>query len=301
MSKRLLLGIIVVLLITNIATLLFWNKGETIVIGDDKKVAVKGKEPVASIGGEEVTFEDWMRDLRDSHGEKQLKKMIDRVVVNKLAKKNKFEIPDKVMNRELSLLRSMQCVMTKKEIEDKEATWREDIRYRYQLEGLLTKDTPIEEQKIKEFYDIYKNQYNFKAAMQLSHIVVQDSDVAKKVIKELDDGASFDLLAREYSIDEDSKKDGGYLGFITTSSQFFPNGYEEVANNMETHTYSEPFKVGHGVAIIYLHQKLPSIEFTYDEMKPYVKSELALEKLEQSLTANPLWDKLDVEWIYGEQ
>lgn len=277
-----------------------WNKGGTVVVGDGEDVKVNTSKPVASIDGESISFEDWMQELRRSHGKQQLKTMVDRTLVKQLAKKNKIEVPDKIVDRELALLISMQGIMTKEETKEKEADWREDIRYRYQLEALLTKDASVDEKKIKEFYDTYKNQYDFKAAMQLSHIVVENAETAEKVFKELDGGASFDLLAREYSIDEDSKKDGGYLGFITTASHFFPSGYEEVANNMKAHTYSEPIEVDNGYAIIYLHQKLPSIQFTYDEMKDYVKSELALQEQGQSLTAKPLWDKLDIDWIYEQ-
>ena len=67
---------------------------------------------------------------------------------------------------------------------------------------------------------------------------------------------------------------------------------------MEERTYSNPFKSQDGITILYLHRSLPSITFTYDEIKPYIKSELALDKLDQSLTADTLWDELDIEWVY---
>lgn len=194
----------------------------------------------------------------------------------------------------------MQGEISEEEYERNEENWEEEILYRYQLEMLLTEDTSIPEGEIKSYYDKYKNQYDFSASMQLSHILVQNFDTAEKVLQDLNEGASFDLLARENSIDEESKKDGGYLGFITTSSQFFPNGYEEVAAEMEEHSYSEPFRADNGVAIIYLHRKLPSIEFTYEEIKPYVKSELALQQMDQSLSANPLWEEAEVDWIFGD-
>lgn len=298
MSKKLLLGLVIVLIITNVASLLFWNQDETITIADKEDKRVTSKEPVASINGEKISYKDWTAVLQRTYGEKQLKTMIDKAVVKQLAKKNKVKIPEKIMDRELALLTSMQGVLSKKEMEKRKDLWREDIRYRYQLEALLTKDKSIDEQKVKEYYNIYKNQYDFKSAMQLSHIVVQNEGTAKKVEKELQAGASFDLLAKEYSIDGETKKDGGYLGFITTTSQFFPNGYEELAKNMDVHSFSKPFKTDTGYAIIYLHQKLPAIKFTYDEIKPYVKSELALQELDYSLTADPLWDKLDIEWVY---
>lgn len=300
MSKKLLLGIVIVLLITNIASLIFWNKDDTFTIADKEDAKISNKGAVASINGEEISYADWMAALQRTHGEQQLKTMIDKVVVMQLAEEEQMKVPEKIMDRELALLTSMQGVLSKDELKGKKEIWREDIRYRYQLEGLLTKDTSIEEQRIKEFYNIYKNQYDFKSAMQLSHILVRNKETAEKVMKELHEGASFDLLAREYSIDDETKGDGGYLGFITTTSQFFPNGYEEIASNMDVHTFSEPFKADTGYAIIYLHQKLPTIKFTYDEIKPYVKRELALQELNQSLTANSLWDKLDIEWVYQD-
>ncbi|WP_099158877.1 peptidylprolyl isomerase [Virgibacillus ndiopensis] len=297
MSKKLLLSVIVVLLITNVATLLFWNKDDEKVVLDEGN-AVDLKKPVATIEGEEISYKEWMDALRKAHGQSQLEKMIDHEIVTQLAKKNNIEVSEKVIDRELSLLTGMQGPMTEEEAEKKAKKWREDVIYRYQLAALLTMDASIPEEEMRSYFNDYKNQYNFTASLKLSHIIVPDFDTAEKVMKELDNGASFQLLAQEYSIDEDTKKDGGYLGYFTNNSQFLPTGYRETALEMEERSYSEPFKSDTGVAIIYLHAKLPDIEFTYDEIKPYIKSELALEKQKESLSTKPLWDKLDIEWIY---
>lgn len=300
MSKKLLLGIIIVLLITNIATLLFWNQDEKVVINDNTGKEVEKRGDVAKVGSEEITYNQWISALTNEFGENQLKKMIDHAVVEQLAKENDIVVDEKVIERELAFLTSMQGVLTEEEIAGNEEKWKRDITYRYQLEQLLTMDIDIPEESIKAHYNEYKNQYNFSASMQVSHIIVDNLDTAEKVKKELDQGAAFPLLAQEYSIDEESKNNGGYLGFITTSSQFFPAGYEEVAQEIEEETYSEPFQVDTGVAIIYLHRKLPSVAFTYDEIKPYVKSELALQQSQQSLSTDSLWDKLEIEWLYED-
>ncbi|WP_067729655.1 peptidylprolyl isomerase [Oceanobacillus damuensis] len=300
MSKKLLLGIIVVLLITNIASLLFWNQEEKRVISEDEDTQINSTEPVASIAGEEITYQQWMDALRTGHGEKELKTMIDKEVVEQLAEEEKIEIDEKIIQRDIAFLHTMQGVMTEEESSKEEEGWREDIIYRYQLEQLLTADMSIPEDELQSYYDSYGDQYNFSSSVQLSHIVVDDFETAEKVVSELDEGASFELLAREYSTDEETKNNGGYLGSIYTSSQFLPNSYEEVALEMEDHSYSEPFRAESGVAVIYLHRNLPSIEFTYEEIKPYMESELAMQELEQNLTADPLWEQVDVEWIYGE-
>ncbi|TQS75320.1 protein secretion protein [Ornithinibacillus gellani] len=299
MSKRLLFAIAVVLLITNIATLIFWtgDKAAPVTI-EDNKTEINPKKAVATIDGEEISFDEWIESLRGTYGKQELKAMIDRKIVDKLAKESDITIDEKVIEREMALLTSMQGVMSAETLKDKEAAWKKDIEYRYQLEALLTEDTDIPEEELKSYYDIYKNQYNMSTTVQVSHIVVDTMETAEQVKQELDDGASFELLAREYSLDEETKDEGGYMGYFVKNSQFLPSGYYEHAAEMEEQTYSEPFQTDGGIAIIYFHRLLPEVTFTYEELKPYIKRELAMDKLNQNLVADPLWDKLEVDWVY---
>lgn len=301
MSKKLLLGIIVVLLVTNIATVIFMNKDESVVVKEsgDGQTTITEKEPVATVDGEEIKYSEWMESLREEQGEQQLKTMIDRHIVNQLAAEKNMEIHDKIIERDLAYLTTMQGPLSSDELATEKQKWEKETIYRYQLEFLLTEDITIPEEEIQQYYDKYKNQYNFTEAMQLSHILVPNMETAEKVYAELEGGASFNLLAQEYSIDDTASDANGYLGFINTSSQFFPSGYEEVANELAADSYSEPFVASNGVAIIYLHQQLPEIEFTYDEIKPYVKSELALREENLSLNTAPLWEQLEIDWIYS--
>src|SRR5690625_1169072 len=264
MSKKLLLGIIIVLVITNIASLFFWNSGEDEAFDSDGgNQTIDTEDAMASVNGEEISYEEWMAVLRDKHGESELRSMIDREVVRQLAEDKDIEIDEKIIDREISMIAAMQGIMEEEAFETEKESWREDIIYRYQLEFLLTEDADIPEEEVEQHYNTYQNQYDFTSSLQLSHIVVEDSDTADKVIEELDQGASFDLLAQEYSIDEETASDGGYLGFIYTTSQFMPDGYAEAAAEVEDNSYSEPLEAGQGIAIIYLHRALPSIEFTY--------------------------------------
>ncbi|WP_010531197.1 peptidylprolyl isomerase [Lentibacillus jeotgali] len=299
MNRKLLWGIITVLLVTNIATLMLWNQDETIPI-DHHNNQINQREPVASAGDETISFDEWMLTLREEHGKEQLKIMMNRQVVQQLAEEHNVTVDDKVITREIAQLTTMQGVMTEEETNNKEERWRHDIKHRYQLEALLTADRDIPDQKVKTYYEDYKEQYNFKASTQVSHIVIPDMNTADRVISELENGASFDLLAQEYSIDEETKNNGGYLGFLVNTSQFWPDGYLDKVKNMEERTFSEPFETQNGVAIIYLHRKLPSITFDYDEIKPYVERELALNQMDQSLSAESLWDELKTDWIYSE-
>ncbi|TFJ92980.1 foldase protein PrsA [Lentibacillus salicampi] len=298
MNRKLLWGMIVVLLVTNIVTLMFWNRVGTSVPLDHSDRQINQKDPVASAGDESVSFEEWMLSLRENFGKEQLKNMINHQVVQQLAKENNVTIDDKIIAREIARLTTMQDVMTAEETKRKEEKWREDILYRFRLEALLTADTNIPEEKVRTYYEEYGDQYDFHASTQISHIVVPDMETANQVITDLENGASFSLLAQEYSIDEETNRNGGYLGFLVHTSQFWPDGYLDKVADMEERTYSEPFRTDAGVAIVYLHRELPSITFNYEEIKPYVERELAMDQLDQSLSAESLWDETNVEWIY---
>jgi len=304
MSRKLSSGIILLLIITNIVTLIFWrndggghNKTPTVDNGDGQQSV---EETLATVGDKTITYDEWIEALKGEQGKRQLKNMIDREVVQQLAEEKNIQVNDKLVDREMALLMTMEGVMTEDEIEKEEEKLRTDIEHRYLLEALLADGTSVSEDDVRTYYDNYHNQYNFSASIQFSHIIVDDMDTAEKVITELDDGASFQLLAQEYSTDDETKDQGGYLGFYSTTSQFMPSGYSDVAEDMDEHTYSEPFQVGDDVAIIYLHRTLPAYEFEYDEIKDHIKNELALNELEQSLTVDPLWDELDIDWIYDK-
>ncbi|WP_077329987.1 peptidylprolyl isomerase [Virgibacillus siamensis] len=297
MKRNFLFGVIAVLIITNIATLLFWRTDKNVVF-EDGNTEIDSREPVATIDHKKIKYEEWMNALRENYGREQLQRMIDREVVLQLAAEQDIEISEKVISREISLLTTMQGVMSEKETKAREKQWRKDILYRYQLGALLTSDVSVPEKKIREYYKDYHDQYNFKASIQLSHIVVPDRQTAGKVMNELEKGSSFELLAREYSHDDETKKDGGYLGFFVDYSKFLPDGYAKKAMKLKERSYSEPFKSGGHMAIIYLHRKLPDIKFSYEEIKPYIKRELALGKTTKNLDAKVLWNKLDIDWVY---
>lgn len=305
-NKQLLTGIVIILLLTNIYTLFFLKGKDKKGLSEDhyehfREEEGSADEIVAQVGEVKITYKDWVSSLQRDVGKKHLKDMIDRELVKALFAESGLQIHDKLIEKEIAYLASMQGIMTPDEIEKEEEKWRADALFRYQLEALLTEGETVSEEEIQNHFYQYGSQYNFTASMQFSHIVVENEEIAQKVKSELDEGADFHLLAQEYSKDEDTQAKGGYLGYYTTASRLVPAKYFEIGGSMQEHSYSEPFQVDQGFAMIYLHRSLPDIEFTYEEIKEHIKNELILTKLEQPLTTDPLWEKLDIDWIFKEE
>lgn len=306
MSKKPLYIIIIVLIITNVVSLVYGNKEDKTKddilddVGDEELVENKDDQ-VAVISGKEISYEEWMRSLRHAHGKEHLKDMINKSVVKQLAEQKNIVISDKVIDREIAYLTTMSGIMNEGNIAKQEEQWSEELLYRYQLEALLTEDIRVTEEEARAHYEKYKNQYDFSTSFQLSHMTVKNMETAEKVIDELEQGASFNLLAKEYSLDDDSRDDGGYLGYFTKGSQFVPYGYEAIVENMDEHSYSEPISLGNEVAIIYLHRYLPEITFTFDELASHIALELAYSQLDQNESVESLWEELEVDWLYKEE
>lgn len=300
MSKKFLLGMMIVLLITNISTLLLWRQSNVVVVNDHQSIKVNKNEQVASVGQNNITYDEWLHSLMQQYGESHLEKMIDREVVDQLAEDKGITVPEKVIEREIAYLLTMHGPLSESELDEMKELWRNDLLYRFRLETLLTENVDVAEEEMKAYYDEYHKQYDFEGSVQLSQIIVDNAEQAEKIMKELKAGASFDLLAREYSIDEETRAKGGYLGFFTETNSLLPSSYVDVFSSMKAGSYSEPFEAHEGMAILYLHQHLPSISFTYEEAKPYIRNELGLNKVNGHVTAETLWDRLDVNWVYEE-
>ncbi|MGP4042585.1 peptidyl-prolyl cis-trans isomerase [Gracilibacillus sp. D59] len=300
-SRLVLWSIILLLLITNITTIFIFSggisSGEFVVLDDNR---VDRNKPLAEIGNEEIQYQDWMSELIERYGDSVLHDLIDKEVVFQLAEEEDLEINAKIIDRELSRMMVMHGLLSAEEKEKKVEKWTEQIKYRYYLQQLLSKNVDVSEAEIKEYYQFYKNQYQFESMVQLSHILVSTEQEAEFAMARLDEGESFGEVASELSIDEESAADGGYLGYYSETSSFIPSEYYDKAISLEAGTYSEPILVNNGYAIIYHHQHLPAIELSYKEAYEEVRQDIALDQLETKVDASVLWEQLEVDLIYKE-
>jgi foldase protein PrsA len=299
MSKRLLWGMITILLVTNIASIIILtgNKGDS--VEDIVKESDIPKE-VANIGGKAITAEEWIEQLQATYGETHLKSLINEKVVFQLAEENNLAVDEDLINKELATIETTAGVMTAEEREKNREKWTKTIRYEMLLDKLLTRDIIISEGEITKAFSDRKEQYEFPRSYQLSQIIVSDQNTAETVINELNNGQSFQQLAKEYSIDPYTKANGGYLGYFPEDNNYLQNIYYTTVNNMEEDSYSRPFQTGEGTVILYLHHILPEIQLGFDDAKDHVRSRLALEQIATNVSPEILWEELGVSWIYGE-
>jgi foldase protein PrsA len=133
-------------------------------------------------------------------------------------------------------------------------------------------------------------------AYHLSHIMVNSKAEADIVLKELKEGSSFSSLAMEVSTDELTANHGGDLGFLTHESDMYPSVYLTEAKGLDEATWSDPISVDGHYVVLYMHEKVNGMMYSFDEVKDQIRRQLALEHMEGTMDASIFWEEVGVDW-----
>ena len=140
----------------------------------------------------------------------------------------------------------------------------------------------ISDDEARKFYDDNTQRFTQPERVHARHILVSDDVTAGKVLDELKGGASFDALAKKYSLDPGSARNGGDLGE-------FPKGvmvpeFEKAAFELKNPgDISAPVKSQFGYHIIKLEEHIPASPSPFEQVKAAIVRELTDTRAQQIL------------------
>ncbi|WP_419960539.1 peptidyl-prolyl cis-trans isomerase [Psychrobacillus sp. BM2] len=286
------LVVLSILLIGNLLWFIAW-----LIPNDTSKT--NDTEEVASIAGKVITKEQWMASMESIYGKEVLLDMVNAEVMEAAANEYNIKVTDAEIDLELALIRSTQDG-TSMQSYDEEVV-RKDIRSRLILEKVLAKDIVIEDAAIKEFYDNNKNLYNTSTSYRTSVIYVSTEAEANVVVKELENGSSFEGLARERSADASSASLGGDIGYVSEGNESVDKALVSAVQSIDKGKWSKPIALGDGsFAVSMVKSVFEGQSFTYADVKNHIHRELAIDQLPQSVTQEAFWKEFDADWVYSE-
>jgi foldase protein PrsA len=151
---------------------------------------------------------------------------------------------------------------------------REEIQDRLLQEKIFTKVTgsiKVPEAEIETYYK--DNEEQFTKPREVRHILVKSKQKADELYKELKGGASFAALAKKFSQDTASAKEGGKL---TVSKGQTVAPFDKIAFSIDEGEISKPVKTQFGWHII---EALAPIEVTkLTEAKTTIEQQLKQQK-----------------------
>ena len=154
----------------------------------------------------------------------------------------------------------------------------------------------ITRQELQSYYDQHRDQYRLPEQVKVSHILIKtplpgaDGKVDEKgvaeaqgraadLLKQLKAGANFEDLAKKYSQDAGSAKQGGSLGWIGRG-RTVPE-FEKAAFSLPKGQLSDLVKSSYGFHIIRVDDKQEAHMKTLDEVKDQIEPILKQQKAQQ--------------------
>ncbi|MBN2407255.1 MAG: peptidylprolyl isomerase [Elusimicrobia bacterium] len=136
----------------------------------------------------------------------------------------------------------------------------------------------VSDQEIRDYYEENEDQYANPEQIKISHILLSDEKSAKEVYAQLKKGASFEDMAREYSIDTVTAINGGDLGYFGRGDMSQPEFENEVFKLERVGSISEIIKSPFGYHIAKLTGRRRGNTKTFEEAKEEIKQKLEKEK-----------------------
>ncbi|OKP76960.1 hypothetical protein A3842_17155 [Paenibacillus sp. P3E] len=248
------------------------------------EVAEGESSDIARAGDQPITEQQWIDELKKKHGDEVLLGLLNHIVVSKEAKALKITVTDHEVEKELQ--RSMAGYSSEQQyyeqMESELGLSREEVReeavYRLTLQAIATAGINISESEIDDYLAQNAERFTPKKEMQLSMIKVSTYDEAEKVMDRLEQGENFAELARELSIDEESRLRGGSIGMVEEDDPFWPEDLLKTAAGLEAGDIAGPLQTGGTYAVIRLEQAIVPRKQDQAEVRQQVREELALEK-----------------------
>jgi len=148
---------------------------------------------------------------------------------------------------------------------------------------ILEKHKKIEDE-IKEFYEKNKKGFNLPKRVEISHIVIKDENLSKKLLKELSGPSDtlklFSQYAKKYSLDKNTKFNGGYVGEVVNKKM--PNDFFKFLwKSKDNALLSKVLKKDKLFHIIYRFQKYKAGQQTLPEVRDDIEKYLLKKEIKK--------------------
>jgi peptidyl-prolyl cis-trans isomerase D len=168
---------------------------------------------------------------------------------------------------------------------------RRKIRYLVVDVDKLRPQAVVTSREIERSYNGNIEMYSTPEQLRASHILLKTAGkdeatvrkAAEKILAEAKGGADFAALARKYSEDEQSAKQGGDLDYFSRGRMVAE--FEQAAFAQAPGTISDLVKSSYGFHIIKVVDKKPATTRSLDEVRTQIHDQLAMEKAQKLATS----------------
>lgn len=144
------------------------------------------------------------------------------------------------------------------------------------LEKEIESKAKVTDQEVKDYYEKHREDFAPVSQIRMSLILVKTEEEAKKILERLNKGEDFAKVAKKSSVDLNSAKNGGDLGYLSRGQ--LTAELEAVAVRMKTGEISEPIKTQSGYQIIKVTDKKIGKVVEFERVNNFISQHLSAEK-----------------------
>ena len=144
------------------------------------------------------------------------------------------------------------------------------------LEKEIESKAKVTDQDVKDYYEKHKEDFAPVSQIRMSLILVKTEEEAKKILERLNKGEDFAKVAKKSSVDLNSAKNGGDLGYLSRGQM--TSELEAVAVRLKTGEVSEPIKTQSGYQIIKVTDKKIGKVVEFERVKNFISQQLSAGK-----------------------
>ena len=142
----------------------------------------------------------------------------------------------------------------------------------------------ITDTDLQTYYAANREKYVEPESAGISHILVEDAEQASDLMKRIKGGEDFTALAKQFSKDAETGKNGGKIDMEVTRGSYVPSIgevkelNEKIFDANAPALLDEPFKTEKGWEIVRIGSKKPERQKSFDEVREQVMSEMLSKK-----------------------
>ena len=249
---------------------------------------------VAVVNGDEISQEEFIEFAISGGGAQLLDQIILEKIIQQKADQEGITISDKELETKFNEFKDQ--VPSKDLFEEfltqqglTEESFREQMRTNLLLEKMVKAEIEVSDEEVREYFDGNKEQFGEPEQVKAKQIIAETEEEAKKAHKRLQDGEDFTEVAKDVSIDPETKDNGGDLGNVPKGrlARIDPDLEEKVFSLAEGEL-SEPIESQSGFYIVHVDKKIAAKEAEFDEK--------TIEEITEILIQQKLQVKMP-EWI----
>ncbi|MCK4935489.1 MAG: peptidyl-prolyl cis-trans isomerase [Elusimicrobiales bacterium] len=239
----------------------------------------------AMVNGEKILKTEVSQRIWINHFEKTINTMIDETLLLQEAKNLKIKVSKKEIDKRLKEVKA--AYTNKKDFEAIMANMKKEVREKIEYE-LRIKKTIIKAKKIsftnknvKKVFTENKKNFDKPEEIRLRQIFVNSEKDAQDAHLALEAGADFAKLSSLKSTQENLKKNGGDLGYVSKS--MLVKEISEAISLLKKGQYTKPIKIADGYTLLKLEDIKKPEAANFNKIKAQLKESMINQSVMKNL------------------